>query len=130
MPPRKAAPIQPDRALKALTQQLEALRKLKGRGRQEAESDKTQWEHFTQNMIEASFGDPSSELSRFHQAKCAGTCNVMGISPQQQQHNFDRQVQECEVLLQALTGALRLHLPEEEIQGVYEPGDEYAFYRD
>lgn len=54
----------------------------------------------------------------------------MGISLQQQQRNFDLQVQECEVLLQALTGALRLHLPVEEIQGVYEPGDEYAFYRD
>ena len=55
----------------------------------------------------------------------------MGISLQQQQRNFDLQVQECEVLLQqALTGALRLHLPVEEIQGVYGPGDEYAFYRD
>jgi hypothetical protein len=87
-------------------------------------------EHFTQNIIEAAFGDPSSELSRFHQARCAGSYNVMGISLQQQQRNFDLQVQECEVLLQALTGALRLHLPVEEIQGVYEPGDEYAFYRD
>jgi hypothetical protein len=135
MPQRKAAPakapsIQPDRALKALTQQLEALQKLKGGKCQEAEPEKTQWEHFTQNIIEAAFGDPSSELSRFHQARCAGSYNVMGISLQQQQRNFDLQVQECEVLLQALTGALRLHLPVEEIQGVYEPGDEYAFYRD
>jgi hypothetical protein len=48
MPQRKAAPakapsIQPDRALKALTQQLEALQKLKGGKCQEAEPEKTQW---------------------------------------------------------------------------------------
>jgi hypothetical protein len=68
---------------------------LKGGKCQEAEPEKTQWEHFTQNIIEAAFGDPSSELSRFHQARCAGSYNVMGISLQQQQRNFDLQVQEC-----------------------------------
>jgi len=135
MPPRKAGPqneptLSPDRALKAIMQQLRALQKLKGRTFQEADAEKTQWEHLTQNIIEAAFGDSSSELRRFHQARSTGSYNMRGISPQQQQHNFDLQVQELEALLNALASALRLHLPEEEIKGVYEPRDEYAFYRD
>ena len=33
-------------------------------------------------------------------------------------------------LLRSLIETLKLQLPEEEIQGVYNPGDEYDFYRD
>jgi hypothetical protein len=33
-------------------------------------------------------------------------------------------------LLRSLVSTLRLQLPEEEIKGVYEPGEEYDFYRD
>lgn len=32
--------------------------------------------------------------------------------------------------MRSLTSTLQLHLPEEEIKGVYEQGEEYAFYRD
>lgn len=126
----KAPTLAPDRALKALNQQLDALRKLKGRKCHEAESEKSQWQHLTRSIIEAAFGDPSSELIRFQSARVLGTFNLPGTSQQQQQEIFDKQVQELENLLQALTTTLRLHLPEEEIKGMYEPGHEYAFYRD
>jgi hypothetical protein len=128
--PQKAPTIPPDRALRALMKQLEGLQKLKNRRYDEADADETEWEHLTQSIMEGAFGDPSSELSRYYGARAAGHHNVMGISPQQRQNNFDLRIKEHEALLRGLINALQLQLPEEEIKGVYEPGDQYAFYRD
>jgi hypothetical protein len=63
-------------------------------------------------------------------AHSAGIHNVRGISSEQRQINFQLRVKEQEALLRGLMSTLRLRLPEEEIQGVYEAGDQYAFYRD
>jgi hypothetical protein len=120
----------PDRALRALTQQLDRLQNLKNRKYEEADAEETEWAHLTQNIIETAFGDPSSSLDKFHMASHAGTHLMGGMSPQQYQTNFESRVKEWEALLRALISALRLQLPEEEIKGMYEPGEEYAFYRD
>jgi len=122
--------VTPDRAVKALTQQLDGLQKLKTRNYQEADSDETEWEHLTRAIIEAAFGNPSPSLSKFYMASAAGEHNVMGVSPQQRQINFELRVREYDALLLGLIGVLRLQLPEEEIKGVYESGEQYAFYRD
>jgi hypothetical protein len=135
MPPRKA-PVQkeptlpPDRALKAIEQQIDSLQKLKGRRYDEASADETEWLHLTQSIIEGAFGDPSSALSRFFMARAAGQHNMMGVSVRQRQINFEARIKEQDALLRSLTSTLRLQLPEEAIKGVYEPGDQYAFYRD
>jgi hypothetical protein len=63
-------------------------------------------------------------------ATAAGVHNMRGISPQQCQANFEAWIKEHEALLRSLISTLQLQLPEEEIKGVYEPGDKYAFYRD
>ena len=127
---QNAPTVSPDRALKALTQQLDGLQKLKGRRYEEAEADETEWQHLTQSLIEAAFGDHSSSLSKFHTANWAGEHYAGGMSPQQHQVNFELRVREYDALLRSLIGVLRLQLPEEEIKGVYEPGEQYAFYRD
>lgn len=49
---------------------------------------------------------------------------------QLEQNNFEARLTAFEALLKGLIAALRLQLPEEEIKGVYEPGDQYGFYRD
>jgi hypothetical protein len=135
MPPRRAAvqkepTLPPDRALKAITEQLDSLQKLEGRKYDEADAAESEWEHLTQSIIEGAFGDPSSSLGKFHMARAAGQHNMMGISPRQRQINFELRIKEQEALLRCLISTLRLRLPEEEIKGVYEPGDQYAFYRD
>lgn len=122
--------LPPERSLKALEQQLNDLQKIKGRNCAEAEGEKSAWEHQTQSIIEAAYGKISSEFERFFQAKNTGTYNLMGIKPPIQQSNFDLQIRELESLLKALINMLRLHLPEEEIKGAYDAGDEYSFYRD
>ena len=116
--------------MKILSEQLDALQKLKSRRYQEAEAEETEWEHFTQSVIEGVLGNPSSALSKFHKATAAGQYSFAGISPQQRQINFASRIKEHEAFLRSLVSTLKLQLPEEEIKGVYEPADEYDFYRD
>jgi hypothetical protein len=127
---QKQPTISPERALKALTGRLDALQRLKGRQYDEAATDETEWKHFTQSIIEAVFGDPSPSLNRFFRARAAGEHNIMGVSPRQRQTNFELRLNDFDALLQSMIGALRLQVPEEEIKGVYGPGDQYGFYRD
>lgn len=135
MPARKE-PIQnpptipPERALRAIKQQLERLEALKGRMYDEADSDETKWKHVTESIIEGAFGKPSTELSKFYSARSAGYYNMRGISPQQRQQNFQLRTKEFEALLQSLIEGIHLRLPEEEIKGVYDAGEQYEFYRD
>ena len=127
---QKPPTVAPDRALRALTQQLDGLQKLKNRNYQEVEAEETEWTHLTQGIIEAACGDPSSSLDRFYMAAHAGVRIIGGTSPQQHQNNFESRVREYDALLRSLISVFRLQLPEEEIKGVYEPGEQYAFYRD
>lgn len=131
--PRKAVAqkpptIPPERALQALTQQLDALQKIKSRQYDEAEEEETKWEQLTQSIIEGAFGDPSPSLDRF---RMVGTAGFMAISAQERQINFESRMTEYEGLLGGLTGALRLQLPEDKkINATYAPGEQYDFYRD
>ncbi len=127
---QKPPTLAPDRGLRALTQQLERLQNLKNRNYKEADAEETEWAHLTQNIIEAAFGDPSSSLDKFYSASHAGTHLIGGMRPDEYQTNFESRVKEWDALLRALISTLRLQLPEEEIKGAYEPGDEYGFYRD
>jgi predicted nucleotide-binding protein len=120
MPSRKAAPqkeptIPPNRAIRALTGQVESLQKLKLRRYDEAESDEREWQHTTQGIVEVAFGNPSTALTNFRMATAAGVHNLMGISPQQCQINFEMRIKEHEALLRSLISTLQLQLPKEEI---------------
>ena len=46
------------------------------------------------------------------------------------QGNFEARIKEYGALLKSLLAELELDLPEREILGVYEPGEEYEFYHD
>jgi len=122
--------IPPERAVKALIDQLDALQKLRGRRYDEAATDESQWMHLTKGIIAGACGDPSSGLTDFYRARNAGTYSMGGSSPERRQSNFELRVRECDALLQSLIEVFRLQLPEEEIKGVYESGDQYGFYRD
>ena len=130
---QKQPTIKLERALRALTEQLEALQKLRGRHSQEADAEETEWMHLTQSIIEAAFGEPSSSLDRFFAASHAGSHFTWGNEPipraELQRNNFDARVREFDALLRSLIGKLRLELPEEVIKGPYQPGEEYDFYR-
>ena len=62
---QKEPTIPPDRALKALTQQLDGLKKLKDRQYAEAAADESGWTHFTESVIEGAFGNPTPAWTIF-----------------------------------------------------------------
>ena len=69
---QKEPTMSPDRALRALARQLDELQKLKNRNYEEADAEETEWAHLTQNIIEAAFGKPSSNLTKYYTASTAG----------------------------------------------------------
>jgi len=131
---RKPEPKEPDwapgKTLHYLRQQLDELQKLKGRNHQEAKHEEDGWQQFTKNVLIHGFGEASQNLRNFHLARSAGLTNLMGISEAQMQENFKERIEEFEVTLSSSIRELEAMLPEAEIKGAYEAGDEYAFYED
>jgi hypothetical protein len=117
--------------MRALTEQLDTLQKLKNRQyAEEAEEEETQWEHLTQGITGAAFGDPSPDLENFYMARSTGGFVLGGTSPQHRQTNFEARVKEYDALLRSLISVRRLRLPEDKINETYAPGEQYDFYRD
>lgn len=124
--------LPPERALRFLKQQLEELSKLKGCRYEEVRMQEEEWKHVTENIIEKAFGKPSTNLDKYYMARAANNrVDINSIdSRDYSQAHFDCRIEEFEALLRGLIRTLELELPEEEPQGVYGPGDEFAFYCD
>ncbi len=126
--------LPPERAYAALKKQLAALKELEGRNYQEAETAEQEWGHLTQSIIEKTFGNPSSNMSKFYGAQSAGDYQIIpfgsGVPHGLNQCNFETRLREHGALLRSLLAELELELPQEEVVGVYAPGEEYEFYRD
>jgi hypothetical protein len=120
----------PERALRELASQLDALQNFKNRDYNEAHADEKEWDQLTFGIIEAAFGNPSTALQNFRSARFAGQHHTGYTSREDHQSNFQARVRAYEATLRSQINLLRMQLPEEEIKGMYEPGEEYAFYRD
>ena len=99
---QKLPTVAPDRALRALTRQLDGLQKLKNRNYQEVEAEETEWTHLTESIIEAACGDPSTSLDRFYMATHAGVRITGRTSPQEHQNQFESRMREYDALLRSL----------------------------
>jgi hypothetical protein len=134
VPPSIPPTIAPERALAAIQKQLQALQLFAGQNYQQAEATEEQWSQFTQSIIERAFGNPSSNLTKFYTARSAGSYRMIpyggGIPHGENQQNFQARTQAYESFLRSCVSELELILPEKEIAGHYEPGQEYEFYRD
>lgn len=133
--PRRSEPTKPpdwpaERALSALKQQLTGLDQLRGRNFREAENSEQEWKFLTESVIEHSFGNPSTNLSHFHMARWAGQHRVGGMSDRELQRNFEARVEKQTAFLRSCIAEIELSLPETDIAGTYERGEEYKFYRD
>ena len=129
-PPPKPADWQPEQTLRALQKQLQELEKLKGRNFHEARHDEQQWENLTLNVLIHGFGEDGEPVGQFHHARWAGTHYMGGMSQSLLQSNFNERMAAYSSMLKSTTDLLEMMVPEQEIKGVYEPGDEYDFYRD
>ena len=110
------------------------MKELEGHNYREVESAEQEWGHLTQSIIEKTFGNPSSNMSKFYGARSAGEHQMVpygaGVPHGLNQSNFEARLREYRALLRSLLAELELGLPQEEVVGVYAPGEEYEFYRD
>jgi hypothetical protein len=133
--PDKTPPqLPPEKGFQVLGKQLEELQKFRGRRHDEAKRDEQSWYEMTKRLMDMTFGFPNAHRESLLHARSAGEYYVRpyddyGPDPQDQ-INFGQRIDAYEGSINNALAELRLLLPEPEVRGTYEPGDEYAFYRD
>jgi hypothetical protein len=121
---------QPAQTLRVLKQQLEKLQAFKGKNHREVKNEETVWEQITEGAMIHGFGEDSHNVTHYYFARSAGIHNMMGISDHQQQLNYNERINQFEATLLSSIAELEASLPEAELRGAYDAGDEYAFYKD
>lgn len=129
-PPPKPPDFSPEKTHRALQRQLTALDKFRGKKHYEVEHEEEEWKNLTLNVLTHGFGEDSENVSQFHSAKWAGEHRIGGMSPARIQQNFQKRIEAFAAMLRSSLAELELMMPEPELTGAYEPGDEYEFYRD
>jgi hypothetical protein len=141
MPPRRPIPQEPapdiptERAYELLSRQLEKLKSFSGLPYQQAEPIEGEWFQLSEKLMARSFGKDSSNYRNFSHAHSAGhyqrrAYGAVGVDHRLHQSNLVARCKAYETALNSTLAELRLDMPEDEIKGTYEPGEEYEFYRD
>jgi len=135
MPPRrkqelKEADWPPDRTMRILKQQREALQSFRGKTFREVDHEEQEWAEFTLSALIHGFGEGSQNVSNYYGARSAGVYNLMGISDFQRQKNFELRIERYQATLSSSIRELEAMLPEADLRGAYESGDDFAFYLD
>jgi hypothetical protein len=138
--------LSPQRAFSLISQQIEKLQAFKGQRLRDVKAAEKEWYHFTERIVSRAFGVPHSNLSNFQWC-----WEAVGETPQlpypleygqpfgfgrvvdedeRQQRNFEARLAAFESSLKNCLQELGLDMPDSGVKGVYEPGEEYEFYRD
>jgi hypothetical protein len=120
----------PEQTLRVLRSQLDKLQALKGKNHREVEDEEVVWKQTSQAALIRGFGENSHNVSNYYMANAAGVHSMMGISDHQQQLNFNHRISRFEATLRSSIAEIEASLPEAELRGAYDAGDEYAFYKD
>jgi hypothetical protein len=133
-PAETPSDLAPERAHSVLKTQLEKLQDLKSRNYQESKVAEDEWFDLTAKLITRSFGGGSQNLSNFRRGRSAGQNFISltggGVSHGLRQSNFEARLAAYEGALRSSIAELEIDLPESGIKGVYEPGEEYEYYKD
>src|SRR5271169_270068 len=128
-PPPKPPDWSPEKTHAALEKQLAALDDFRGRNYREVEHEENGWKFLTLNVLTHGFGEKSNNVDQFHQAKWAGEHHV-NMSEGEIQRNFSKRIEAFDAMLRSSLAELELMLPEPELAGAHDVGEDYAFYRD
>ena len=136
-PPEAAPNFPPEKAHAALTEQLSKLQALKGQNYEAAKPRESEWYQLTEKLFMRAFGEGSPNVRNFRYASSAGEHYMVtdfggyrGPNHKLNQSNYEARLQAYESALKSSLDELKLDLPDVGIKGVYEPGQEYEFYRD
>lgn len=131
------ADLSPQKACTLLKGQLEKLQTLKGRKFKEAQAEEKNWYQFTERIITRSFGLAHANVTNFQQGwyAIADLSEVRGFNNPyvlelRDQKTFEARIVRWEGVLNNCLDELALDMPETLPKGVYEPGEQYEFYRD
>lgn len=141
MPTRRTQPAEtpPDfsteKAHSVLSAQLAKLQELNTKDyRQGGGAAEDEWFDLTAKLVMRSFGSGSLNYSNFRRCRSAGEYYSQPFGGGEDyalaQRNFKTRLQAYEGALRSCLAELELDLPEAAIKGVYQPGEEYEFYRD
>jgi hypothetical protein len=123
-----------EKGIALLRQQLEVLGQFKGKRHSEVQSAEKEWQHLTGSIVQKSFDSASTNRMKFETALYSGGHLQQSDFGRRQidsrQPAFESRINALEPLLKGMIKELELCLPTDEIKGVYESGEEYAFYRD
>jgi len=128
------AVLPPEKAYSVLKTQLARLQDLKGRNYQEAKAAENEWFQLTESFVLRSFGSESTNYINFRSALSAGQhygeWKDDDVPKAHYQRTFEARQLAYEAALRSSIAELEVDLPDTEIKGVYQPGEEYEFYRD
>ena len=80
--PQVKPTLSPERALLLLKKQLEVLQGLRKKHHQEGAQEMVEWRHLTQSIVERTFGNPSSNLTKDGYPLHSGTPNRLWFGDQ------------------------------------------------
>ncbi len=119
----------PERSLRAVRAQFDALGHLKGLNCPDGEPQEKAWEQVTEAVLRRAFDSNSHIILNFRRASSAGSYNIMGVSGRQRQSNYLARLNAYETALKTATSDLQMSMPEE-TAGIYQAEDPFAFYND
>jgi hypothetical protein len=129
IPAIMAAEWPPERSLRAVDSQLREIDTLKKLNFQTGDNAEESWKQVTDNIFRRAFDSDSLNFRNLMWAKNAGEYRL-GMQPGEYQQNYVKRLEAYETCLKSAIQDLKMSLPEEEIKGIYDGGDEYAFCRD
>jgi hypothetical protein len=113
----------PERTLQMLRRQLSELREFKQHRKQEVSKEYDVWSQTTWAVFIHGFGQRSHNLTDFNFA-------AYGEKRNDGQEEFQRVTDRQETAILSSIKEPEMGLPEAELKGAYEAGDEFAFYKD
>jgi hypothetical protein len=125
-PPQVKATLPPERALLLLKKQLEVLQGLKNKHHQAGAQEILEWRHFTQSIVERTFGNPSSNLTKFEEACEAGQFWASSMSDADFQEQYLAEISSFEAVVKSYISELGILLVQPEVKGAYASGEEYG----
>lgn len=120
----------PDKTFKALKKQLAAIEELQGRNHRDSDNAVREWKNLTMTIFIHGFGENSENVSQLKNANLVGQSWHPGMTDQEIQKSFQSRIEAFAATIRSSLAELELLMPESEVAGSYDAGEEYQFYKD
>jgi hypothetical protein len=120
----------PGKTYSALEKQLKSINELCGRSFHDSDNVVREWKNLTMSIFVHGFGETSPNVAQLKAADLVGSYSYMGMSNQEHQENFRNRMEAYAATVRSSLAELQMLMPEPEIAGAYDAGQDYQFYKD